>query len=137
MPYLFPLVLIFLACAPMPPYNQLCEAWLGESPMMLEEVWGKPSKTISMPDGGQEITYRVEYKEQDRSRRNARGQQQAQKKTPKLEKWCETTFDIHTAGFVTNYKFKGNNCLTSKGLSPKESLNNPPKPLPKPPPSLY
>ena len=137
MPYLFFLILIFLACAPMPPYNLLCETWIGESPIMLQEVWGKPTKVISMPDGGQELIYRIEYKEQDRSRRNARGQQPSQSKKVSNEKWCETTFTIHTAGFVTRYKFKGNTCVPSKGLNPKESLDTPPKPLLQPPPSLY
>lgn len=137
MPYIFPLVLIFLACAPMPPYNQLCETWIGESPLMLKEVWGEPTKVVLMPDGGQELTYRIDYKEQNRGMRNARGQQQPKKVKPTNKKWCETTFNIHTAGFVTKYRFKGNTCLPSKGLSPKESLDNPPKSLPKPPPSLY
>lgn len=105
------IVITINSCATTANYNEVVKSWEGADINRLITSWGPPSDVYTMPNGNKMYTWLYVSNSLVTTNYN---QYLNRLETRQIQYWCKTTFTTNQNDIITNWRWEGNSCRSTK-----------------------
>ena len=118
------LLIIIIGCATTAKYEEVLASWLGSDIQELVDSWGYPENSFDAPNGNKVYVYKERRSiylpgETTVTNQVVGDSVYSTANTSagiSINRHCSTYFEINTSGEIVKWSYKGNECVSYKGV---------------------